>query len=922
MTTYTLDWKHYGKTARQTAAEGCVLLRNENRTLPARDGETVAVFGRIQLDYYKSGTGSGGMVNVPYVHSILDGLQSCEKINVYEPLVSHYKTWAKEHPFDNGNGWGTQPWCQEEMILDQATVQDASTHADLAVVIIGRTAGEDRDNSGAEGSFYLTVGERDMLSKVCAAFERTAVVLNVGNIIDMSWVDEYHPGAVLYAWQGGMEGGTGTADVLCGMVSPSGKLSDTIARDLSDYPSYKNFGSETENFYQEDIYVGYRYFETFARDRVLYPFGFGLSYTNFNVETGLTWQGDTITATAVVTNTGDTAGKEVVQVYVQPPQGKLGKPLRVLAAFAKTGLLQPGESETLILPIEKHTFASFDDSGVTGHSSCFVLEEGIYLFYVGSDVRSAKYTGSYHQPNTEIIEELEEALAPVKPFRRFHPVPAGDGSYTVGYEDVPLRTVDPAKKRKDHLPECAVYSGGKGYTLLDVYHNRITLADFLAQLSDEDLTHIAKGEGMCSPKVTPGTAGAFGGVTEQLAKFKIPVGCCSDGPSGIRMDCGTSAFGLPNGTLLACTFNLPLVTELFELEGLELRANKIDTLLGPGINIHRDPRNGRNFEYHSEDPLLTGKMAAAQLQGMNRYGTTGTMKHFCGNNQEYFRNFTDSIVSARALREIYLKGFEIGVKEGNARSIMTAYCPVNGIWAAGNYDLVTSILRDQWGYDGIVMTDWWAKMNDDGYEASRDNLAAMVRAQNDLYMVTPDAAEWKDNLKASVKDGTLTRGELVRNAANICRFLLQSPAMERMDGTFCQVMHINQPEELSTAEDYEMDYHRISCKSTSLPLDSMDTTAGSSSVLGLSFDQTGIYLFSLTASSDASELAQMAVTLTLDGTILHTYSYHGTGGAPVTLSREASIHSTNHYLKFHFAQSGLKLHTLEIRRLSDIPGMM
>lgn len=922
MTTYTLDWKHYGEKARQAAAEGCVLLRNENGTLPARNGETVAVFGRIQLDYYKSGTGSGGMVNVPYVHSILDGLQSCEHINVYEPLVSYYKSWAKEHPFDSGNGWGTQPWCQEEMILEQAAVQDASAHASLAIVILGRTAGEDRDNSGAEGSFYLTAGERDMLAKVCAAFERTAVVLNVGNIIDMSWVEEYRPGAVLYAWQGGMEGGTGTADVLCGIVSPSGKLSDTIARDLSDYPSFHNFGSETANFYQEDIYVGYRYFETFAQDRVLYPFGFGLSYTDFKLETRLTWQEHTMTAAAVVTNTGNTAGKEVVQVYVQAPQGKLGKPLRVLAAFAKTGLLQPGESETLLLPIEKRTFASFDDSGVTGHPSCFVLEEGNYLFYVGTDVRSAAYTGSYHQPYTEVLEELEEALAPVQPFRRFRPVPSGDGTFTVGYEDVPLRTVDPSERRKEQLPEAPVYSGDKGYTLPDVYHNRITLAEFLAQLSDEDLTHIAKGEGMCSPKVTPGTAGAFGGVTEQLARFKIPVGCCSDGPSGIRMDCGTSAFGLPNGTLLACTFNLPLVTELFELEGLELRANKIDTLLGPGINLHRDPRNGRNFEYHSEDPLLTGKMAAAQLQGMNRYGATGTMKHFCGNNQEYYRNFTDSIMSARALREIYLKGFEIGVKEGKARSIMTAYCPVNGIWSAGNYDLVTTILRGQWGYDGIVMTDWWAKMNDEGCEASRDNLAAMVRAQNDLYMVTPNAAEWKDNLKDALKEGTLTRGELVRNAANICRFLLQSPSMERMDGTICPVTHINQPEELSTAEDYEMDYHRISCESTSLPLDFMDTTAGGSSVLGLSFDRTGIYLFSLTASSDASELAQMAVTLTLDGTILHTYSYHGTGGAPVTLSRETSIHSTNHYLKFHFAQSGLKLHTLEIRRLADMPGMM
>lgn len=917
MNTYTLDWKQYAETARQAAAEGCVLLRNEDQALPIRQGETAAVFGRIQLNYYKSGTGSGGLVNVPYVHSILDGLRSFSSIQIYEPLAAVYEEWTKEHPINKGTGWGTEPWCQEEMPLEESVVKDACENSDLAVVIIGRTAGEDRDNSDTEGSYYLTSGEHDMLAKVCAAFSRVAVILNVGNIIDMSWVEKYRPSAVLYAWQGGMEGGTGTADVLCGAVSPSGKLTDTIACSMEDYPSCRNFGSDTENLYQEDIYVGYRYFETFARDRVLYPFGFGLSYTSFSIESGLTWNGHELQAMAAVTNTGSISGKEVVQVYVQPPQGKLGKPLRVLAAFAKTDLLAPGETQTLTLSVPKTVLASFDDSGVTGHPSCFVLEEGNYLFYIGADVRSAEYTGAYHQRNTEVLEELQEAMAPVRSFQRLRPEFSADGSITAVYEDVPLRTVDPYQKREAHLPSCPDFTGDRGYKLTDVLHGTVTLDEFLAQLTDEELTWMAKGEGMCSPKATPGTAGAYGGLTPSLQAYNIPVGCCSDGPSGIRMDCGTSAFGLPNGTLLACTFNLPLVTKLFEFEGLELRCNHIDTLLGPGINIHRDPRNGRNFEYHSEDPLLTGKMAAAQLAGMNRYGTTGTIKHFCCNNQEYHRHTTDSIVSARALREIYLKSFEIAVKEGPARSVMTSYNPVNGIWSAGNYDLNTSILRGDWNYQGMVMTDWWAKMNEEGCEAARTNLASMVKAQNDIYMVTSDAVTNDDNLLEAVKSGRVTRAELVRNAANICRFLLQSPAMERMDGICCDPEQVNQPEDVLNAVDPNMEYHDIE-DGTVLSLEDLPANAGSTSIVGLNLKQDGVYRISMMVSSEASELAQMAVSIFMDNTVFGTYSFHGTNSEPVTVTVEKNIPGTTHFLKFHFSQGGLKIHHMQFQRIGDL----
>ncbi len=993
MNTITLDWQKYSDLARAAAAEGCVLLRNEQDALPVVSGETAAVFGRIQLDYYKSGTGSGGMVNVLYVHSILDGLAQYPSVHIYEPLLSRYRTWAESHPFNCGSGWGTEPWCQEEMELSEEIVADAASHADIALIIIGRTAGEDRDNTPLAGSYYLTDGEKDMLSKVCAKFRRTAVILNTGNTIDMNWVEEYNPSAVLYVWQGGMEGGFGAADVICGAVSPSGKLSDTIARNLSDYPSVRNFGSDTENIYQEDIYVGYRYFETFAPECVQYPFGFGLSYTTFSVSAKLqknkhfetVWKDCSASAdrrlssddnriictiAASVTNTGSAAGKEVVQVYACPPQGTLGKPVRNLVGFAKTDLLEPGETQELTIRISADHLASFDDSGVTGHRSCFVLECGEYGIYTGTDVRSAALTDTFIIEETLVISQHQEAMAPVKAFERFRPVKSGpaqaaalsdeavqnaalsddlvqnavlsddpvqnaalsnapdaakiisspetDGTeyYKLSYETVPLRTVNPADRRLAQDLTCLPYSGDKGYRLSDVQNQNISLEIFLAQLSDADLMTIVKGEGMCSPKVTPGTAAAFGGVTDSLLHFGIPVGCCSDGPSGIRMDCGTSAFSLPNGTLLACSFNVPLVTELFEMEGLELYSNQIDALLGPGINIHRSPLNGRNFEYHSEDPYLTGRMAEAQLAGMDCWGVSGTMKHFCANNQEYCRHSANGVISERALREIYLKPFEMGVRSGCCRSVMTTYGPVNGIWTAGNFDLNTTILRNEWGFKGLVMTDWWAHINDEGGQPSRQNLAAMVRSQNDVFMVTPDAAAYEDNLQEEFAAGSLSRAELVRCAANICTFLLASPALKRITGTYIPVTHCNQPTDLTLLEDQGLEYCTVT-DDTIIPLENRSTAGGSSFLLALSFEREGTYAFALTATSDASDLAQMAVTLSMDSTVLNVYSFHGSMQEPETQSRDKDVRGNTHYLKFFFSQSGLTLHSLRITHISD-----
>lgn len=908
---YILDWEKYVSLARQASAEGCVLLKNE-QLLPLKKDEVISIFGRIQLDYYKSGTGSGGKVNVNYTHGILEGLRASGHVKINESLLNIYKDWTASHPFDFGTGWGKEPWCQEEMPLTDEIVSDAAKASDTALVIIGRTAGEDQDNTALEGSYYLTQTELEMLQTVRRHFTRLAVILNVGNILDMGWMDVCHPDAVLYAWQGGMEGGMGTADILTGKCSPSGKLTDTIARKLSDYPSDANFGNSDQNFYQEDIYVGYRYFETFAPEAVRYPFGFGLSYTKFSISAKMQESTDALTFSVSVKNIGNTAGKEVVQVYCEIPQGTLGKPARALVSFEKTKELRPGEEENLTLTVQKSELSSFDDSGITGHAFCRVLEAGIYRFFVGTDVRTASYAGAFTLEQLTVTEQLHEALAPTLPYTRVRPLKQTDGQFTPAWEEVPLRKYQ--NTPNSDFPGRTDDIGDQGWKLKDVIMEKISLDDFLAQLSDEDLCHMVHGEGMCSPKVTPGTAAAFGGITRRLLDFGIPLGCCTDGPSGIRLDCGTNAFSLPNGTMLACTFNTALVADLFEMEGLEMRNNRIDTLLGPGINIHRHPLGGRNFEYHSEDPYLTGKMACAQLDGMHRAGVTGTIKHFCANNQEAYRAEVNCNISQRALREIYLRPFEMAVKESNAYSIMTTYGGVNGIWTAGNYDLNTTVLREEWGYKGVVMTDWWSRMNEEGESPNAQNLAAMVRAQNDLYMVTEDASNTKDNLSDALKTGTLSRAELLRCARNICTFLMKSPTMDRMCGTEIPVWLLNKPADQDITVDFDMDYIEISDRTT-VNLEHADTTKGLHPLITVHLASAGAYRISLSGQIHGSQLAQIGISLKSMGNALALFSVHGSEAESITISRECNFEGLTHYLSAYYSENGFLLKEITFEKL-------
>ncbi|MGB4659701.1 MAG: glycoside hydrolase family 3 C-terminal domain-containing protein [Mobilitalea sp.] len=912
---------------RVVAAQGAVLLKNNNKMLPLRKDEKVAVFGRTQFDYYRSGTGSGGAVNVAYTTNLINSLRESNKVQVNEMLAQVYEEWRTSNPFDNGGGgWAAEPWFQKEMPVSDQLVHAAAEESQKAVMVIGRTAGEDKDNLDTEGSYRLTKQEYEVIQIICKYFTEVAIVLNVSNIMDMSWLEEEgflgHIKSVLYVWQGGIEGGNAAADVLTGEVTPCGKLPDTIAYSIEDYSSSMNYGKRDRNYYQEDIYVGYRYFETFHPEKVQFEFGYGKSYTGFliipqkaaieNVKGN-----DIFRIQVSVKNIGNEyAGKEVVQIYCEAPQGVLGKAKRVLAAFAKTKLLAPQEEEELAIEFPIERIASYDDSGTTRHKSCFVLEAGQYNFYIGNSVRNTELVeftkgSGLVLENLIIVKECEEALAPIESFTRLRPLrQRADGTFEKGYEEVPRQTISLSERISDNLPICLMQTGNKGIKLKEVDDSNVSLEEFVAQLTKEELATLVRGEGMCSIKVTPGTAAAFGGVGDNLMDYGIPVACAADGPSGIRMDNGYKATQLPIGTLLAATWDIPLVEELYRWEGLEMLRNKIDTLLGPGINIHRNPLNGRNFEYFSEDPLLTGSFAAAITKGMDQSGVTATVKHFACNNQETDRTTADSVVSERANREIYLKGFEMAVKEGHARSIMTTYNPLNGHWTASNYDLNTTILRKEWGYEGIVMTDWWAKMNDVelGGEGSMQDLRSMVRAQNDLYMVVSNnGAEVnaaQDNILESLENGSLTIGELQRSAINICRFLLKSPAFFREKDNTITIMKIAAKKDLirqgeEKTSDIKEDY-QISLE-----------TANSAQ---MKVAKAGIYSVLVRIMSKENNSAQTVCNAYLNGIQFMTFQTNGTEGRWIVQKLlRIELEAGNYDLQLDFVKPGMQVEWMKFQ---------
>ena len=768
----TASAKHIALT-RKAAAEGMVLLKNEDNALPLKKSEKIALFGKATIEYIKGGGGSGD-VHCPYIRNIYEGFEEKEKegkVKIFMPLVDFYKEYVKEESVNvltqeqiNAR-WdivNNMEFCQkrDDMTYDtfaamhvteakvpDELIEESAKWADTAIITLSRFSAEGVDRRPQGGDYYLSDLEKDLIDKATALFKKVIIIINSGATMDCEYFAENDKvQALLFGWQGGMEGGAAIADILCGDVNPSGKMVDTIATTYDCYPGKDDFW---ESFwfcdYSDDIYVGYRYFETIpgADKFVRYPFGFGLSYTTFSFSGKACIESEgKIIAVVTVKNIGNVAGKEIVQLYYSAPQGKLGKPSKELAAFKKTKLLIPGESETLVMSFDIKDMASFDDLGKI-QKSAYVLEKGNYTFHMGTSIRNTeKLAFEYIVSEDTVIEQLKQWCKPTKLAKRM----LADGSY----EELPVGEAgyyyEPVQDSNAKAPAELVKFDNVG--------KDCTLDEFIKQFTLEELCDFVGGQ----PPTGVANTGCFGPIKHRLDTPAVPT---ADGPAGLRLEpcTGIPTTAWPCATLLACSWDPDLIFEVGAAGGAEVKENNIGVWLTPALNIHRDPLCGRNFEYYSEDPLVAGKSAAAAIRGMQSSKIAVSMKHFACNNKEANRYQNDSRLSERALREIYLKGFEIAVKESEPITVMSSYNLINGQHTSESWELLTGILRREWGFRGMVVTDWGVK-NDPVKE---------VKAGNDLKMPTG----YPDELKAAVEKDELTRAELELCVKRVLEMMLR-----------------------------------------------------------------------------------------------------------------------------------------------------
>ncbi len=735
--------KEHIALSKQIAEEGMVLLEN-NGLLPLKENTTVSLFGIGSLDYVKGGGGSG-MVYSEYVRNVYEGFKLKEpNVMVYEPVTKFYYDYALTvlHEY-----WGDK--LIPEIDVPEELIIEAAKNSDVAVITIHRFSGEFYDRFSDKGDFYLTDTEQKMVDSVTKHFDHSVVVLDVGGMVDVSWIKNNPKidGALL-AWQAGMEGGLAIANILCGEVNPSGKLVDTFAREFTDYPSAETF-NESKDYvdYYEDIFVGYRYFETIpgASERVVYPFGYGLSYTEFDIQKPIaSLNGDKILVETLVKNIGDKAGKEVVQCYFSAPQGMLGKSKISLAGFKKTKLLAPGETEKIVIEFNVSDMASYDDLGKL-QMSAYLLEQGEYVFFVGNNCRNLLEADYRYEIKEKFVvtKQLSQQCAPNKLSKRL----LANGSF----EELPSFPIKEYHikpfENTATLPETE-----KPFKLIDVANGKITLDQFLTQLTIDELVELLGG----TPSRGAGNIAGFG----RNGRLGIPTVMTADGPAGVRLNAtvGVPTTAFPCATLLACTWDTSLAVELGVAGALETKECGMGIWLTPALNIHRNPLCGRNFEYFSEDPLVSGEFAAAKVNGIQSQGIAASAKHFAANNKEINRFYSDSRLSERALREIYLRGFEICVKKSQPKTIMTSYNVINARRCCESYEQLGGILRDEWGFLGMVTTDWDVPCDQ----------ANCVLAGNDIRM--PNGKP--NDLRKGLEEGRIERGHLEQCAKRILELFL------------------------------------------------------------------------------------------------------------------------------------------------------
>lgn len=831
------------KVARKAAAEGFVLLENKDHFLPLSKGSKVGLYGAGAIRTIKGGTGSGdvnerdsvnifqGMKNAGYDVTSSEWLEDYDKCYVQARLDWKNEIFGKmggneEKFFD---AYSATPFFMPagNPIDEEKAANDG---ADTAFFVLARIAGENKDRFDIEGDYFISKEEKAILAQVSRCYKNVVLVINTGGLMDLAFTEEFdNIRAILQYVQAGQEGGNAFADVVSGDVTPSGKMTDTWAKSYYDYPgaevySYKN-GDLSKEKYEEGIFVGYRYFDTFEVP-VRYSFGYGMSYTDFEIRTddikvsGRGMMNPKVSVTVTVTNTGDTyAGKEVVQIYASCPQGKLVKEFRRLAGFGKTKLLSPKESQTMTITFPLYQLTSYEEE-----SASWILEPGMYGIWVGNDLNTSVLSGALELDEKAVMTACENICPLKEELNEISPaaekVQAREAAWQNEVKEkrmsvIELKAAEIPTEKVDYQPVPEELPGKAGKIVESLSVDQLTL------LATGDPGR-AQGNALGSAGISvPGAAAE----TSQCAAeepWNVTSIALADGPAGLRLKkeyqvdngtivatdflaaleggffCepqekkGTTYYqfctAIPVGTLLAQSWNVELIKEVGEMIGHEMELFNVTLWLAPGMNIHRNPLCGRNFEYYSEDPLLAGVMAGAMTLGVQKVPGCGTtIKHFACNNQEDNRMGSDSILSERALREIYLKGFEIAVKDAQPMSIMTSYNLINGVHAANCYDTCTKAARDEWGFAGAIMTDWTTTNVQIQGECTA---AGCMRAGND--MVMPGLPEDHENIKKELAEGTLTMAELKRCIYNTVNIVLQSNMYEGA------VSYIDQFDDLDT----------------------------------------------------------------------------------------------------------------------------
>ncbi|WP_285959072.1 glycoside hydrolase family 3 C-terminal domain-containing protein [Thomasclavelia spiroformis] len=818
------------------ATQGMVLLENNNNVLPMASSGNVALFGGGAAKTVKGGTGSGD-VNQRSVTTVWDGFKNAGYTITSESWLKEFSDYYdKETGGSSGGLWGS-PKVEDTLISDAQIEEAKQDGTTTAVYVIARNSGEFADRLDAEGDYQLWGNEEENLKKVAANFDNVIVVLNVGGIIDTKFFHEIEGlDSLLLMSQAGMRGGDAVVKVLNGEVTPSGKLTDTWAVNYEDYSSSetfgKNDGNTTQEDYTDDIYVGYRYFDTFNVTPA-YEFGYGLSYTDFNIDVkDVTVDEENVTVDVKVTNVGKQySGKEVVEVYFSAPDGALEKPYQELATYGKTDTLAPGESQTLTL-----SYATTEMSSYYEDYASYIMEDGDYVVRVGNSSRNTSVAAVIGLDSNVFTEQLSNQMVQDEEIDTLSNEGATPYTYEGEAEEIAkaerfeldanaIETVNNASEYDDESVISYVYEGSdytvvdqeanprytkapsgsnttpsqliepyeetiqyvektkENPTLLDVYQGTVTMEELLASLSVEEMSYIVEGLGWgggSEPIIgaqANSVKGAAGETTSRYYETRaIPNTVLADGPAGIRItqsytENGTTYYqyctAFPIGTLIAQSWDKDVAKQFGEAIGEEMLEMGVTMWLAPGMNIHRNPLCGRNFEYYSEDPLVAGVTAASTTLGVQSHEGIGvTLKHYAANNQEDNRNAVNNTITERALREIYLKGFEIAVKTANPMALMTCYNLNNAMPGADDYDLCTDIPRGEWGFNGLIMTDWG------GGQSIPVN---SMHAGNDLIMPGGSSKSI-----AEATGVTLPLGDLQKATRNVLNVIMDSTQFKKI----------------------------------------------------------------------------------------------------------------------------------------------